>query len=183
MEMFDLIKIVSSPDRLRVIGSLAQKHATRMEVAAQLAMSTRQVGRHLAFLERVELVRMREDVYQLTPDALEKLSRRQLAGTRPSFHRPVDVPAAAEKVLKAYLNVDGSLREIPSQPGKRRVILMYILLSFDVGQNYTEKEVNMILKRFHEDHASLRRYLVDTGLLRREGDGSRYWYPTQESIP
>ena len=33
---------------------------------------------------------------------------------------------------------------------------------------YTEREVNEILKAFHEDYASLRRYLIDTGLLNRQ---------------
>jgi hypothetical protein len=41
--------------------------------------------------------------------------------------------------------------------------------------NYTEKEVNTILRRFHLDTAGLRRDLVDANMLARESDGSRYW--------
>lgn len=33
--------------------------------------------------------------------------------------------------------------------------------------------MNAVLKRFHEEHAALRPYLVDEGLLSRDGD--RYW--------
>jgi len=31
------------------------------------------------------------------------------------------------------------------------------------------------------DTAALRRYLVDNGLMAREGDGSRYWRVKQEA--
>jgi hypothetical protein len=60
------------------------------------------------------------------------------------------------------------------------VILRYLTNHFEIGTNYTEKEVNTILRRFNEDTAGLRRYLVDAGMLQREGDGSRYWRPVKE---
>jgi hypothetical protein len=37
--------------------------------------------------------------------------------------------------------------------------------------------VNAIIGRFNEDTSSLRRYLVEAGMLNRERDGSRYWRP------
>ena len=70
---------------------------------------------------------------------------------------------------------DGSIKQIPSQPVKLSVILNYLVEHFEIGKNYTEKEVNSLLRRFNEDTAALRRYLVDAGMLNREGDGSRYW--------
>ncbi len=42
-----------------------------------------------------------------------------------------------------------------------------------MGVRYPEREVVEILKRFHPDHASLRRYLVDEDLLSR--DHGEYW--------
>jgi len=39
---------------------------------------------------------------------------------------------------------------------------------FAPGHPYSEDEVNRILQSVHADHATLRRYLVDAGLLRRE---------------
>jgi hypothetical protein len=49
------------------------------------------------------------------------------------------------------------------------------LQAFETGVQYTEKQVNDILRRFSEDTASLRRDLVDLGWLAREGGGERYW--------
>jgi hypothetical protein len=39
---------------------------------------------------------------------------------------------------------------------------------FAPDREYGEDEVNRILQDLHSDHATLRRYLVDAGLLRRE---------------
>jgi len=73
------------------------------------------------------------------------------------------------------LNADGSLKQIPPQGNKLLIILNFIVDAFAFDTNYTEKEVNTILRRFHVDTAALRRYLVDNGLMARESDGTRYW--------
>jgi hypothetical protein len=50
------------------------------------------------------------------------------------------------------------------------VILRYLREQcFAEDRPYPEKEVNQRLALFHRDVASLRRYLVDTGLMTREG--------------
>src|SRR5438309_2115457 len=72
-----------------------------------------------------------------------------------------------ETVLRQYFR-EGRLREIPAKHAKRLIVLHRIALEFDVGRRYSEREVNEIVARFHNDHASLRRHLVDEGLLSRE---------------
>jgi hypothetical protein len=47
------------------------------------------------------------------------------------------------------------------------VVLEYLAARFDEGIDYAEPEVNDRLGQFHEDYASLRRCLVDEGLLTR----------------
>jgi hypothetical protein len=79
------------------------------------------------------------------------------------------------KVLKNFLNADGSLKQIPPQGNRLLIVLNFIVDAFELDANYTEKEVNTILRRFHVDTAALRRYLVDHGLMDRESDGTRYW--------
>ena len=115
------------------------------------------------------------EAYTLNDDKLATLAREKLAKERPSFVPAEGMDEKAQKILKAYLNADGSIKQIPSQPVKLSVILNYLVEHFEIGKNYTEKEVNSLLRRFNEDTAALRRYLVDAGMLNREGDGSRYW--------
>lgn len=48
------------------------------------------------------------------------------------------------------------------------MVLEYVAGRFEPDRQYAEPEVNELLKSLHDDHVSLRRYLVDEGLLDRE---------------
>jgi len=174
-EMLDFLKAMSDADRLRIIGLLTQQRASRADIVAKLNLPLRDVVDHLAFLEFVGVLSQKEDVYELNNDKIASLARDNLAKKRPSYVPAPDLDDKSKKVLKAYLNADGSIKQIPSQPAKLLVLLNYLTQAFAPSTNYTEKEVNQILRRFHEDTAALRRYLVDAKMLDREGNGSRYW--------
>ena len=68
---------------------------------------------------------------------------------------------------------DGRLVSIPAQYKKRRYVMEELARSFEWGRLYDEKEVNAILKTFHEDFASLRREMIDQRIMMREN--GRYW--------
>lgn len=81
--------------------------------------------------------------------------------------------------LQAYLDEDG---RITQWPGKRRrqdqtLILDYLASKFETGREYTESDVNLLLRQYHtfDDWALLRRELFERGYLNREQDGSKYW--------
>jgi hypothetical protein len=63
---------------------------------------------------------------------------------------------------------DGRLETIPASPKRRLAVLTHLVSRFAEGRDYREEEVNRLLQDVHRDHASLCRYLVDAGLLRRE---------------
>lgn len=56
---------------------------------------------------------------------------------------------------------------------KLMLVLDYIASMFEPGHYYSEREVNAVIHRVNDDHATLRRYLVDRGFLLREK--GRYW--------
>jgi hypothetical protein len=62
---------------------------------------------------------------------------------------------------------------IPATRGKRRVVLEHIVAAFEPGVRYPERTVDAILRAWHDDHASLRRHLVDEGLMDRHA--GEYW--------
>lgn len=68
---------------------------------------------------------------------------------------------------------DGRLVLMPTKRSKRLVVLDHLAQQFEPGRTYAEAEVNETLQRFHDDHAALRRYLVDEGFLTR--DANVYW--------
>ncbi|NIH81802.1 DUF2087 domain-containing protein [Amycolatopsis viridis] len=73
----------------------------------------------------------------------------------------------------------GRLTAIP-RPGKlRRALLTELAGKFEPGRIYTEREVREKLAPIHDDHAALRRFLVDEGLLQRSNDGRAYGRPAE----
>lgn len=74
-----------------------------------------------------------------------------------------------------------------------RAVLAAAAMRFEPGAAYAEAGVNEVLRKFLEgagsmlasDHVELRRWLVDTGLLERDGFGRRYQRaePPAEFVP
>jgi hypothetical protein len=84
----------------------------------------------------------------------------------------VEDPKYAQRVLDTFMP-DGRLVGIPAKNRKRRVVLSWLAELFRPAERYPERQVNEILKRYHPDYATLRRYLVDEELMQRQ-DGV-YW--------
>ena len=74
--------------------------------------------------------------------------------------------------LRAFVR-DGRIITIPSKRAKRLLLLDCVAQEFEPGRQYQEAEVDTILKGVFDDHAALRRYLVDEGLMSREA--GVYW--------
>ena len=77
----------------------------------------------------------------------------------------------AAKVLRAFLDEEGRLRSIPVSHAKRAVVLEYLADHLEAGRTYRERELSAVLRRFHDDVATLRRELVGAKLLVRTTDG------------
>jgi hypothetical protein len=184
-EMIDFVKAIAHTDRLKIVGMLVRKPATLAEIAKELSLPSRDAFNHLEFLKFVEVVREVSGKFQLDDDGLEKIASRQFQGKRSSFSPPDGLEPDRKKVLGAFLNPDGTIRQIPNsrtQGTKYRIVLEYVLAAFEPDVNYTEKQVNQIILRFNEDFAGLRRDLVDAKMMARERDGSMYWRVGDEVV-
>jgi excisionase family DNA binding protein len=67
--------------------------------------------------------------------------------------------------------VDGRLTAIPSKRSVRRPVLERLARQYEPARTYPEREVNELLRQFHDDVASLRRELVAEKLLTRTRNG------------
>ncbi|MEN9563504.1 MAG: hypothetical protein RIR73_1748 [Chloroflexota bacterium] len=173
-EMLDFVKAMSDPVRLQIVGLLAQQEATREEIAARFNLSPKDSLTHLGMLEFVGAVSQKGNVYSLNDDRLAVMAKEKLSETRPAYVPDEALDGKSKKVLKAHLNPDGSIKTIPAPP-KLQVILDYLIQFFEFDKDYTEKEVNTIIRRFNEDTAGLRRDLIEANMLARISDGSKYW--------
>jgi hypothetical protein len=174
-EVLSFVKALASADRLRIVGLLSQESKRAVEIASALGIHPSEVSRHLEQLTASGVVREADSVYHLDEKAIESLARGQFEGKRPSYEAKEEKQEDVRKVLKAYLNADGTIKQIPQEGRKLLIILNYMLDAFAFDVTYTEKEVNTIIRRFHVDTASLRRAYIDHGFLARESDGSKYW--------
>lgn len=73
----------------------------------------------------------------------------------------------------------GRLVSIPHSGRRRQLLLAHLAERFEPGRLYTEQDVREKLTMVHDDHATLRRYLVDEGLLQRSNDGGAYGRPSE----
>lgn len=179
-ELLDFAKAMASAERLRVIGVLARGRATQAEIAGQLHVPVKDVFDHLAYLRHVGVITEADGFFDLNEKTIESLARGQFEGKRPQYE---EQPEDVRKVLKAYLNPDGTIKQLPQEGRKMEIILHFIVEAFPLDTNFTEKEVNTILRRFHVDTATLRRNLIDYGLMARESDGTKYWRLAKPIVP
>jgi hypothetical protein len=176
-EMVGFVKAIADVERLRIIGLLTQKPARLSEINELLGFHPADTHHHLDRLVQSGVVHLKDGLYELDSQALEQRSRQQFKGERPAYIPEADLEKNTRRVLAAHLNPDGTIKTVPLQAAKLRILLDYLISAFALGANYTEKEVNMILAQFHPDTAGLRRDLIDAGMLERQRDGSRYWRP------
>ena len=181
-EVLVFFKTLVDADRLRMAGMLGMEPLSVEQLAERLGLRPSQVANHLARLEQAGLVKQKSRVYSLDTNALEALSRRVLAGKRQKVDpESLEGDEYDRKVLSDFLLPDGRLKDLPMQNKKLMVVLRHVLQVFEPGAYYPEKQVNDMLLRFHEDTASLRRYLVDYRMVQREK--GVYWRPEERENP
>ena len=176
----DFFKALADANRLKIVGLLAQQPYSVEELAALLNLKPSTVSHHLAKLTQVGLVSAKTEsyynVYQLDEKALQRKSKNLFSQENLAASiEDVDTDAYDHKVIADYSRKDGSLKTIPAQRKKLEAVLRHIVRAFEPDKRYTEKQVNEILKKYHEDTASLRRELVGYKLMNREGGGGDYW--------
>jgi predicted transcriptional regulator len=184
-QLLTFFKALADANRLKIVGLLSQQEYSVEQLAALLNLRPPTVSHHLRLLSEAGLVSARAEsyynVYQLESGVLEQMVQRLATQEKlPSMAAEVDLEAYDRKVLRDILLPDGRLKVIPAQRKKREVILRHILKDFQSGVRYTEKQVNEVLVRYHNDTATLRREMIAYKMMKRnEGE---YWR-TDGEIP
>lgn len=168
-ELLNFFRALSHTERLKIAGLLSMEALSLEQIAERLGIRPADVYNHLSNLVHFGLVRTDGKLYSLDKEALEALSRRVLARShsKPTLEE-FEGEAFDRKLLGDFLTPEGRLKALPAQNKKLLVVLRYVLENFKSSERYSEKQVNEILRRFYDDTASLRRYLVDNQMLRRE---------------
>ena len=171
-------------DMLAVLAALMGGERSLRELASQFkalpSLCRGPIGR-LIFLEIIEarvidgtvMCRLNKQRFRELNGALQRLSKDLFAAERPAT--PADNAELAEhdrKTLQSCFKGD-QLIEIPSGLRRLELVLHWLVEQFELERRYPERELNEIIKRYHPDFASLRRHMIDHGLMERENN--IYW--------
>jgi biotin operon repressor len=188
VDLLRFFKALADETRLKMVALLMSRSRSGEELAELLGIKRATVSHHLAKLGDAELVTSTSEghkkFYTLRLDAVRARAR-QLQGKDPGLVVPEGGNASKfypnrvlydeydRKVLRDFFNSDGSLRQLPMQRKKFLAVLKHILKDIERGREYTEKEMNALLRRRHPDTASLRRGMIDFRLMERKS--GVYW--------
>jgi hypothetical protein len=186
-EPLAFFRALADRSRLRIVGMLAAREYSVQELARALDLRAPTVSHHLAVLKAAGLATVRSDGttrwYRLQENELHRRSREVLS--RAALERIATDQTAdggEREVLAHYL--DGErLTKIPDVRKKRWIVLRWLARKFEQGVEYTEAQVNAILKRYNPDAATLRREMVGYKMFAREAGVYRLrpepdWKPT-----
>jgi hypothetical protein len=165
-----VVRLLAEPARLRVFAALVLGARSPAEVVDATGLEVRDVVSGLRRLADGGLVELTGDRAVPMERVFGELAR-QSATTEPQEdHGYTDARVAG--VLRAFVR-GGRLLGLPANRSRRIIVLEHLAQSFEPGVDYPERQVNEVLAAWSTgsgvDHVSLRRYLIDADLLRREG--------------
>ena len=76
--------------------------------------------------------------------------------------------------IDQFFRPDGTLISIPVKASKKIAVLHHIARDLSPDTKYPEKQLNLIIAKYHDDIAAIRRYMIEYGILERDGE-SVYW--------
>lgn len=168
-----------SPVQQQVLGLMAEGRSDR-EIGEQVGIAQSTVRNH-----RFKL-REKEKQAKMFLALMEALADKTDSPINVSDTGIIEeVPAAAamvderysitaqerEKTIQTYMDENGALKQIPAKAKKKIILLGEIVKNFKRDTEYSEKEINTVLKRIYEpDYLSLRRALIEYGFMDRSAD-------------
>jgi DNA-binding transcriptional ArsR family regulator len=173
--LLDFFKALSNESRLKLLGVLAQRECSVEELAALLHLKAPTISHHLTKLKELNLVNLSPQgnthLYRLNLEQLEHLSRDLLLTPNrlQTLAQDVEPKNWEITVLQSFVT-DNRITSIPAGRKKRFVLLKWLVEKFECDRDYSEKEINTVLKQHHEDCATLRREFIGYRLMSRVRD-------------
>ena len=171
----DILRVFADPKKVKLLGQICDDPLPLHTLARAAGLSEAET---MALLPPLKAVGLLEETFahdgfrwRYKPLAIFE-ALRETKAVASAADLPPGASAFDARVLGDFF-VNGRLRSIPVQRKKREVVLRYLAGKFEVGRTYTEEEVSFLLLNYHEDYASLRREMVDMGLMARAN--GIYW--------
>ncbi|BDG37182.1 DUF2087 domain-containing protein [Saccharococcus caldoxylosilyticus] len=167
-------KTIGDPTRLRIIKMLSQGPLHGQAIAGKLGLTPATITHHLKKLRDMNIVCERRDgniiYFYLQPSVVKHYAYAllDLAEQNEVKKEMKEKAAERQKVIENFFTSDGRLKNIPAQRKKKLIVLEHMLKGLQPGKQYTEKEINEHIKKFHEDYATIRREWIMNNYMYRE---------------
>lgn len=171
LEVIKLFKSLADKSRLLILKSLIKEPMYVELLAERLQLTAPTISFHLKKLEDANIVKSSKEqyytVYSINEDVLksaiidlikEESSEENIQNQREEGYR--------KKVIENFFEY-GKLKNIPVQRKKKLIVLEEIAKAFEIGKEYTEREVNIIIADFNDDFCTIRREFISEKMFTR----------------
>lgn len=168
----ELLKLLADETRLEILNILLKEDSYVEKIACELSLTPATICYHLKKMESAGIVNCSRSQFYI----IYSLNREIFDKPLFEFIKGKETVNAEEKYKKAVLSnffKYGRLTQLPTQRKKREIVLSEILKQFESDREYTEKEVNEIIFRYHEDYCTIRREMIAFGMMTRHHETYR----------
>ena len=170
----EALRVLNEPARLKMVGLLAMRPRYGEELAEILELSPATISHHLRRLREGKLIRSVKEPpyirYELLPEVLPRLG--QLLEKAGEWAAAFGLPSEevlTQQALRGVLDEEGRVTRLPRSPRHRTLVLRWIVLRFQSGRIYPQREVRRILMEVCRDEEGVLRELVARGWLQQKG--------------
>ena len=171
-ESLTVYKALADETRLKILNALKEKEMYVELLAERLQLTPATVSFHMKKLSAAGLVETRREqyytIYSLRQEAFSMTLEQMTFEAGGDAAEKQREEMYRRKVIKSFMPY-GYCETMPAQSKKRMIIYEEIAGQFEVGKQYTEKEVNALIGQMHGDYCTVRRAFVGLGWMTREG--------------
>ncbi|MBE6673267.1 MAG: DUF2087 domain-containing protein [Ruminococcaceae bacterium] len=137
------------------------------KIACELSLTPATICYHLKKMESAGIVNCSRSQFYIIYSLNREIFDKPLYELIKKDEVIVDTEEKYKKEVISNFFKYGRLTQIPTQRKKREIVLYEILLQFEIGREYDEKEVNEIILRYHDDFCTIRREMIAFGMMTR----------------
>lgn len=172
IDCIKIFKCLADKSRLLIINNLLEGPMYVELLSERLNLASSTISFHLKKLEEVKLVHSVKEQYYVVYHLNNDMLSLKLADLINVANTEDDAQSEREEqykrsVINAFFEYE-KLKSVPVQQKKRKIVLEEIAKKFELGKEYSEREVNIILADFHDDFCTIRREMVAFNILERE---------------
>ncbi len=164
----ELLKLLANETRLEILNILLKEDSYIEKIACELSLTPATICYHLKKMESAGMVNCSRSQFYIIYSLNRKIFDKPLYELIKKDEEIVNSDEKYKKEVISSFFKYGRLTRIPTQRKKREIVLSKILEKFDFNREYSEKEVNEIILRYHEDFCTVRREMIAFGMMTRD---------------